>query len=241
MAEPLLPVPAHSEAAAPEAALRFDAVELFCERAEAHSGFTLEAANVPAVAELCRRLDGIPLAMARSRALDPADMLARLKNRFDLLTQGRRTALPRHQTLRAAIDWSYDLLSPAEQTLLRRLSVFPGPFTMESAQVLVLTTELGQLLAFGRRQAVSAAGIDRPASPTPATGARSGRHAGSPREPPRGFGQVEVTGHLPDRAVAAAACLDDLRLELRCERTTAPGLVLCHGFHQWASVPALRA
>lgn len=136
---PSLPVPAHDEAS-PEAALRFDAVRLFCERAEAHSGFALDAANTPAVAELCRRLDGIPLALelaaARSGALGPADMLARLEDRFALLTQGRRTALPRHQTLRAAIDWSYDLLSPAEQTLFRRLSVFPDRFTMEGAQVL---------------------------------------------------------------------------------------------------------
>jgi non-specific serine/threonine protein kinase len=136
---PSLPVPRHHDLS-PEAALSVDSVRLFCERAATHSRLVLDADNAPAVAELCRRLDGIPLAIelaaARSGALAPADMLARLEDRFVLLTQGRRTDLPRHQTLQAAIGWSYDLLRPAEQTLFRRLSVFAGGFTIEDAQIL---------------------------------------------------------------------------------------------------------
>ena len=132
-----LPVPPEGVAAAQEA-LRFDAVRLFCERANDQGALGLDADNAAPVAELCRRLDGIPLAIelaaARAGALAPEQMLAHLEDRFALLNQGRRTALPRHQTLEAAIDWSYDLLAPAEQVVFRRLSVFAGSFTPEAAE-----------------------------------------------------------------------------------------------------------
>jgi predicted ATPase len=115
-----------------------EAVALFAERAAAASGgFTLTAGNRPAVAEVCRRLDGLPLAIelaaVRTRVLSPAQILARLDDRFALLTAGSRTALPRQQTLRTAIDWSHDLLNEPERTLLRRLHVFAGRFTADDA------------------------------------------------------------------------------------------------------------
>ncbi len=121
----------------PEALSTTDAVRLFCDRAEAQGSFSLTTRNASAVAALCRRLDGIPLAIelaaARVRALTPSQILARLDDRFELLSSGERTALPRHQTLRAAVDWSHDLLPPAERVLFRRLSVFAGSLSLEAA------------------------------------------------------------------------------------------------------------
>ena len=114
-----------------------DAVRLFCDRAEAQGSFSLTTENASAVTDLCRRLDGIPLAIelaaARVRALTPNQILARLDDRFDLLSSGERTALPRHQTLRAAVAWSHELLGPAEHALFRRLAVFAGSFSLEAA------------------------------------------------------------------------------------------------------------
>ena len=107
------------------------AVRLFIDRAVAvDAAFRLSGANSEAVAEVCRRLDGIPLAIelaaARIPTISPAELAGRLDRRFRVLAGGRRGAVERHQTLRAAIDWSFDLLSPAEQILLTRLSVFAG-------------------------------------------------------------------------------------------------------------------
>jgi non-specific serine/threonine protein kinase len=118
---------------------RYAAVRLFCERAAAvRPGFALTAESAPAVAQVCARLDGIPLALelaaARVRVLPPQQLLARLEDRFRLLTGGSRTALERHQTLRAAVDWSYALLSDPERTLFARLSVFAGGWTLEAAE-----------------------------------------------------------------------------------------------------------
>jgi predicted ATPase/DNA-binding NarL/FixJ family response regulator len=115
-----------------------DAVRLFLERAQAAApGFTLLPGNADAVAEICRTLEGIPLAIelaaARVRALSVAEIQARVADRFGLLTAGMRTAPPRQRTLRAAIDWSHDLLNPREQALLRRLSVFAG-WALEMAE-----------------------------------------------------------------------------------------------------------
>lgn len=115
-----------------------DAVRLFAERAEATApGFTMTAGNAGAVAEICRTLEGNPLAIelaaARVRALSVEQIRMRVTDRFGLLTAGDRTAPPRQRTLRAAIDWSYDLLTPREQALLRRLSVFAG-WALEMAE-----------------------------------------------------------------------------------------------------------
>lgn len=119
--------------------LDFEAVRLFVDRARAASSdFTLGDRNATAVAQVCRRLDGIPLALelaaARVRALTVEQIASRLDERFQLLAAGRRTAVPRHQTLRAMVDWSYALLSDGERSLFRRLSVFAGGWTLEAAE-----------------------------------------------------------------------------------------------------------
>src|SRR5262249_57244172 len=106
--------------------------------AGARPGSAVTAGNAAAVARLCARLDGIPLALelaaARVRVLLPEQLLGRLEDRFRLLTGGSRTAPARHQTLRAAVDWSYALLAGQEQTLFTRLSVFAGGWTLEAAE-----------------------------------------------------------------------------------------------------------
>ena len=119
-----------------------DAVALFCERARAaQPGFALNPANAAAVAQVCHRLDGIPLALelaaARIRVLGAQELARRLDQRFRLLTGGDRAAMPRHQTLQAAMDWSYDLLPPVEQAVLRRLAVFPASFDLDAAEAVM--------------------------------------------------------------------------------------------------------
>jgi predicted ATPase/DNA-binding CsgD family transcriptional regulator len=116
-----------------------EAVSLFAERAAAASGrFELTASNQAAVVDLCRRLDGLPLAIelaaVRTRVLSPEQILERLSDRFGLLTGGSRAALPRHQTLETTIDWSHELLTASERALLRRLCVFAGRFTLEDVE-----------------------------------------------------------------------------------------------------------
>ncbi|NUS12650.1 MAG: AAA family ATPase, partial [Streptomyces sp.] len=116
------------------------ALQLLADRgAAARPGFSVDDDPV-ACAELCRRLDGLPLAIelaaARLRSLSPRTLLDRLDDRFRLLTGGSRTLLPRQQTLRAVVDWSWDLLDPAERTLLRRLAVFRGGWTLEAAEAI---------------------------------------------------------------------------------------------------------
>lgn len=118
-----------------------EAVALFTERAAAASGrFELTPSNRAAVIELCRRLDGLPLALelaaVRTRVLSPDQILDRLVDRFGLLTGGSRTALPRHQTLRTAVEWSHDLLNVEERVLLRRLGVFAGRFDLDDIEAI---------------------------------------------------------------------------------------------------------
>ena len=138
---PTLSTPAPFWLSAAQLWLSYESVRLFVERARAvKSDFALTDQNAASVAQICRRLDGIPLALelaaARVILLTPEEISARLGDRFDLLTHGSRTALPRQQTLRALIDWSYNLLSEDERCLFRRLSVFTGGFTLEAAQAL---------------------------------------------------------------------------------------------------------
>lgn len=118
---------------------KVDSMRLFIERAAtAKPGFTLTRDNAASLAQICFRLDGIPLAIelaaSRVKVLSPEQIAARLDDRFRLLTGGSRTALPRQQTLRAMIDWSYSLLSEQEKTLFRRLAVFAGGWTLEAAE-----------------------------------------------------------------------------------------------------------
>ena len=132
---PQLSLPSASGGAAESS----EAVQLFVQRARAvNTAFAITDDNRAAVVQICRRLDGLPLAIelaaARQRALTPQQVAARLDDRFRLLTTGNRAALPRHQTLRAAIDWSYALLDERERTLLARLGTFSGSFTLEGAE-----------------------------------------------------------------------------------------------------------
>jgi predicted ATPase/DNA-binding SARP family transcriptional activator len=136
------PDPAHLPSAAVELVShlsQYAAIRLFVERAQAlEPTFAVTHRNAHAVAQVCRQLDGIPLAIelaaAWVTALPVEQIAERLEERFRLLRGGSRTARPRYRTLRASIDWSYDLLSEPERTLLRRLSVFAGPFTLEAAE-----------------------------------------------------------------------------------------------------------
>jgi predicted ATPase len=143
-----LEVPPESTDLTSEDALKYSAVELFSERASAIAeGFSFGAVDLPAVIEICRKLDGVPLALELAAAqvdfFGIKGLAARLDDRFTVLTKGRRTALPRHQTLRSAIDWSYDLLPEIEQVVFRRLAVFRGSFTLVAAAVAVdVTTDI---------------------------------------------------------------------------------------------------
>lgn len=121
--------------------LEHEATRLFVERASAvNAEFALTAQNARAVVQICQRLDGIPLAIelaaARTKLLTPEHIAERLDDRFNLLTHGSRGALPRQQTLRATIDWSYDLLPDDAKKLFRRLSVFAGGFTLDAAEAI---------------------------------------------------------------------------------------------------------
>ncbi|MEJ1107165.1 MULTISPECIES: AfsR/SARP family transcriptional regulator [unclassified Kribbella] len=150
----------------------YPAMQLFVDRARAvRPDFMLTDANRESVAEICRRLDGMPLAIelaaARLRALTPSQIVDKLADRFRLLTSGSRTALPRHQTLRAVVEWSWELLDPDEQAVARRLSLFSGGATLEAAEQVCsddnLPSEsvLGVLASLVDKSLVEAAADDR--------------------------------------------------------------------------------
>ena len=139
---PSLALPDTSQPLSLESLSRYEAVRLFVERAQASQPrFALTAHNLSAIAEICRRLDGIPLALElaaiRVKLLSVEQIAARLDDRFRLLTRGNRTALPRQQALRALIDWSYDLLAEPECAALRQLSVFAGGCAIEAAEAVI--------------------------------------------------------------------------------------------------------
>jgi non-specific serine/threonine protein kinase len=136
---PSLRLPDGPQSLPPAQLAEYDAIRLFVDRAAlAQLGFTLSERTGRAIAQICQRLDGMPLAIefaaARVRMLSVEQIAARLDDRFRLLTAARRQILPRLQTLRATMDWSYDLLSQSEQALLRRLSVFAGGWPFEAAE-----------------------------------------------------------------------------------------------------------
>jgi len=136
---PPLSVPGQDSRKGADSIMQFEAARLFVERAKAMKAtFDATDKDMPAIVEICRHLDGIPLALelaaARVRGLSVDQIAARVNDRFRLLTTGDRTAQPRQQTLRAMIDWSYDLLAEKERILFRRLAVFAGGWTLEAAE-----------------------------------------------------------------------------------------------------------
>jgi predicted ATPase/DNA-binding CsgD family transcriptional regulator len=143
-----LPVPTTPEPISAEQLLDFASARLFVDRASAAAGFKLTDQLAPAVARVCQRLDGIPLALelaaARVAVVGVAELRARLDDALRLLVDGSRTAPARHQTLQAAIDWSYGLLSEPERLLLDRLSVFAGGFGADSVQAIVAGDDLAK-------------------------------------------------------------------------------------------------
>ncbi len=136
---PSLTVPGTNERLTPETVSRYEGVRLFVDRAKLlRPDFDVTTENASAVASICARLDGMPLAIElaapRLRSMSVEELSQRLDQRFALLTDGSPTALPRHRTLRSMIDWSYDLLTDVEQAMLRRVSVFAGGWTLATAE-----------------------------------------------------------------------------------------------------------
>ncbi len=147
---PTLTLPDAHQLPLPQLLSGYEGIQLFVERAMAvKSDFELTVRNAFAVGQVCRRLDGIPLAIelaaARVKVLSPQEIAVRLNDLFGLLTSGSRTALPRHQTLRATMDWSHDLLTETERVLFRRLSVFAGSFTMDAARAICAGGSIRQI------------------------------------------------------------------------------------------------
>ena len=145
---PPLTLPAKGAPCPLESLGSYDAVRLFVDRAvKARPNFAVNNATAPVVAEICARLDGIPLAIelaaARARVLTPQQILTGLEDRFHLLTGGTRGSLPRQQTLEASVAWSHDLLTSDERILFRRLSVFAGGFTLDAAESVGASSEPG--------------------------------------------------------------------------------------------------
>ena len=148
-----LPDPGAVASSSPVDLKRYGAIALFVERAEtADQHFVLTNENAAAVADICRRLDGIAfaieLAAARVRMLSPQQLQRRLDERFRILTGGSRTALPRQQTLRALIDWSYELLDARERALFRRVGVFVDGFSLEAAGAVCTDASFDELELF---------------------------------------------------------------------------------------------
>jgi predicted ATPase/class 3 adenylate cyclase/Flp pilus assembly protein TadD len=147
---PSLSIPDPRRVTTPEDLLQCESVALFLDRVRMlNSDFSLTPEVVAPIAQICHRLDGIPLALelaaARTRSLPVAEIATRLDNRFRLLTGGSRSALPRQQTLRALIDWSYELLNEAERTLLCRFAVFAGGWRIDAAQAVCTTSDMNAL------------------------------------------------------------------------------------------------
>jgi predicted ATPase len=157
--------------AAPEGLPRGDAVRLFVDRAtNVAPDFMFDEQNAPALARICQRLDGLPLAIelaaAKVKVLSVEQISTRLDDRFRLLGTNSRTILPHHRTLRAAMDWSHELLGRKEQILFRRLSVFSGGFTLEAAEEVYAWGDVGErgtrvALSPGRQVAGARGGAGR--------------------------------------------------------------------------------
>lgn len=148
---PSLEVPENAALLFAEGVSRYGAVQLFMDRAVlSNNHFTFTKENAPHIAEICRRLDGIPLAIelaaARVKVLSPQQLVKKLDERFRVLTRGDRTAVPRQQTMRALIDWSYELLSNDERALFRKLAIFAGSFTLRTAVAVYGDGEMDEIV-----------------------------------------------------------------------------------------------
>lgn len=220
-----LTVPASDEDD-PDLLLGSEAVRLFLERAgEQQSGVVLDRANSAAVGRLCRRLDGIPLAIelavARLRSLPLIELERRLDQRLRVLTGGNRT-LPRQQTLEALIDWSYDLLSPLEQELLDRLSVFAGGFDLEAAEAVVRSRTQSSLGVLDRLAAL----VDKSLVETNRNGALRYRLLESVRQ----YAAAKLLAR--GKAVASAARMAHRDYYLALAEAAEPHLI-GHGQVEW--------
>jgi predicted ATPase/DNA-binding CsgD family transcriptional regulator len=194
----------------------YAAMTLFVERARhADRHFELADANAPLVADICRRVDGIPLAIelaaARTRTLPLATLAALLDRPFAILTGGARTALPRQQTMRALFDWSYDLLSPSERRLFDRLSIFAGGWSLESGAAVCASDDVDEgavfeLLASLVDKSLVVADLE----------AAGPRYALS--EPAREYAREKLAAHGEQEAVARRHALTYLKLAERLER-----------------------
>ena len=147
---PSLSLPAEGARLPIDSLTEYEAIQLFIDRAmKSRPNFLLDDQNGSTVAEICRRLDGIPLALelaaARIRVLSPSQILDGISDRFRLLTGSSRTAVPRLQTLRASVEWSHDLLDETEKTVFRRLAVFPSTFTLNAAEAVISSDDLPAL------------------------------------------------------------------------------------------------
>jgi predicted ATPase/DNA-binding CsgD family transcriptional regulator len=178
------------EAGAIEALTRAEAGRLFVQRAQAvRPDFVVTEAVAGVVSEICRRLDGLPLAIelaaARVPLLPPQALLARLERRLSLLTGGARDLPPRHQTLRAALAWSHDLLSPTQQALFRRLAVFAGGFTLEAAEAVATLPGQPHLDVLEELAALVDRSLVQPVPPVPPVRSEAAAEDGVTDHPPR--------------------------------------------------------
>jgi predicted ATPase/DNA-binding SARP family transcriptional activator len=212
---PSLTVPAAADVSVAEAA-RYGAVQLFADRARRPgTGFALDEASIRDVAEICRRLDGIPLAIelaaARITVLTPKQILQKLDARFRILTGGDRAALPRQQTMRALIDWSYDLLSPDERKIFRTLAVFAGGCTLDTAHAVCGNEALDDIAV-----------LDLISSLVDKSLVQAEPHAGQMRyrllESTRDYAHEKLVAHGEEATAADAHAVAFLALAERLER-----------------------
>ena len=213
-----LPVPTPGDSSNAATAGTYDSVRLFVDRAATASpGFTLTDAIAPAVAALCQRLDGLPLAIelaaSRVRSFGPAELAEHLDQRFELLSAGARTAVPRQRTLRGAIDWSYELLDDDERALFDRLGVFPADFDFEAVQavcgaggpgggavITLLPRLVDKSLCLPSGAVPAATACWRPSGRTPPKGWRP-----PARRPPPGGGTPSTTLSWPNGPPSSCA------------------------------------
>jgi predicted ATPase/DNA-binding SARP family transcriptional activator len=219
---PSLSMPRDGESLDAERALRYDAIALFCARAGAVSGFVLTDADAASVTNVCRRLDGIPLAIelaaARTKLLSPAELERTLDERLRVLAGSDRAAVPRQRTMRASIDWSYGLLAPRERLLFDRLSVFSG-FSLDDAARICCDEELPEASLLDTLESLadkSLVSVDRSSIPTRYAMLESTREYGLERLAERGEERAMRERHA--RGFLALAQALDTRFDTTPDR-----------------------